>query len=289
MITIFTPTFNRANLLSDLYESLCRQTCFDFEWIIVDDGSVDNTREVVEKFYITDKFSIRYFHKENEGKHIAYNFAVEKAKGEWFFIVDSDDLLPENSIEIILKYCGEINDKDSFVGVGGNIVHRDGTQIGNKSEYSTLDLTPAQFRRKYFGDKAEIIRTEVARKYRFPQFEGEKFMQESFLWLSISNDGYLIRWFNESIYIRDYLEGGLTNTGKSSAQKSPLSRSFADNHIVSSKDIRFIDRVKSSINYYRYGKLGGLSYKYLFTKSNSKLLSLISIVIACLCPIDTKK
>ena len=93
MITIFTPTYNRAYILPILFESLKIQTVKEFEWIIVDDGSTDNTESLIYKFKEECNFSIRYFKKENQGKHIAINFGVEKAKGNLFFIVDSDDYI----------------------------------------------------------------------------------------------------------------------------------------------------------------------------------------------------
>lgn len=101
-ISIFTPTYNRAYILGALYESLRKQTCLDFEWIIVDDGSTDNTEELCHRFY-SDLFPIHYFKIPNHGKHVAINFGIQKALGEWFFIVDSDDQLPEHSIENIKK------------------------------------------------------------------------------------------------------------------------------------------------------------------------------------------
>ena len=285
MISIFTPTYNRAYILSELFESLNRQTCKDFEWIIVDDGSNDETSELIDVFIKKANFPIRYFYKKNEGKHVAINYGAEKAIGEWFFIVDSDDILPENSIEIINKYCDSIRNDKKFAGIAGNKAYKNGNIIGNSISSKYIDMTSANFRKKYIGDKAEVIRTDLIRQYKFPFFEGEKFMQESVLWLSISNDGYLIRWFNETTYIADYLDDGLTKNGRIAAKRSPLSKSYAENHIVGSKNIKLKEKMKSCINYYRYGKFGGLTYKNMYKKSNSKCLSLFAIVISLIYPI----
>ena len=280
MITVFTPTYNRGYILKELYNSLENQSNKNFEWLIVDDGSTDNTNDLINEFKKKSKLNIRYYYKENEGKHIAINFGIKKAKGEWFFIVDSDDILPKNSIEIIYKYCNQIENNKLFAGVAGLKSLKDGKQIGNKLKEKVIDMTSAKFRKKYFGDKAEVIKTSIMKKYPFPKINEEKFMQESVLWLSISNDGYLIRWFNEVIYKGNYIEDGLTKNGKTIAKRNPLSKSYAENHIVGSNDIIMKQKIKSSINYYRYGIYGGKTYKELFKKSNSKILSLFSIPIS---------
>ena len=102
-ITVFTPTYNRAHLLPRLYKSLCAQTCKDFEWVIVDDGSVDDTKSIIDGFINDNSITIRYFCQENGGKHRAINRGVKEAKGNLFFIADSDDTLPEKSIETVLN------------------------------------------------------------------------------------------------------------------------------------------------------------------------------------------
>ena len=102
--TIFTPTYNREGLLISLYESLKKQTFKDFEWLIVDDGSVDNTNETVQQFIKENILNISYYYKENGGKQRAYNYALDNAKGELFICLDSDDEYVSNALEIILEY-----------------------------------------------------------------------------------------------------------------------------------------------------------------------------------------
>ena len=115
MITVLTPSYNRANLLPLLFDSLCQQTSFDFEWLIIDDGSRDNTADVVRTF-ITDKFPIHYYYKENGGKHTAMNFSHPYIKGNLLFIVDSDDVLTPDAIETIQKDWSEYG-KNKKIGV----------------------------------------------------------------------------------------------------------------------------------------------------------------------------
>lgn len=123
LITVFTPTYNRAHLLPRLYESLCRQTFTDFEWVIVDDGSVDDTKGLVNKFLV-DKTqhstlntnTIRYFYQENGGKHRAINRGVKEAQGELFFIADSDDSLPPDALEQVARVYETVRGDESFGG-----------------------------------------------------------------------------------------------------------------------------------------------------------------------------
>ena len=122
MITIFTPTYNRGNLLSRLYQSLCKQTYKEFEWVIVDDGSTDNTASIVEliqKKHSRSDFPIHYYKKENGGKHTAINIGVKKAQGELFFIADSDDILPPNALQIIADVWGQTKNDNSIGGICG--------------------------------------------------------------------------------------------------------------------------------------------------------------------------
>lgn len=214
MITIFTPTYNRAYRLHILYASLQRQSCMDFEWIIVDDGSQDHTAELVEN-WLTEKnpFVIRFFRKENGGKHTAINLGVEKAKCDWFFIVDSDDYVTDDAVQKIHEWIATVNDK-GIAAVSGTRCTSDGKTIGQcgVADGSFMDAKNNE-RRKYhlLGDKAEVYRTEILRNYPFPTFPGETFMAEGAVWDRIAIDGYKIRWFNYAIVICEYLADGLTS------------------------------------------------------------------------------
>ena len=209
MITVFTPTYNRAKLLPDLYESLKRQTCKDFEWVIVDDGSTDDTESLVKQWIPQADFSICYTKKENGGKQRAVNLGVQKAKGEYFFIVDSDDILTDNAVETALKWFDTIKDEKGFGGIGGQKGYKNGKAIGESFDGEYLDATTLE-RSKYRinGDKAEIFYTDVLKKFPFPEFEGEKFVPEALVYNRIAQAGYKLRWFNEIVYLAEYLPDG---------------------------------------------------------------------------------
>lgn len=213
-ITVFTPTYNRAYILPNLYDSLQNQTYKDFEWIVIDDGSTDKTEELFNK-WISEKndFKITYKKVENGGKHRAINKGVSMAKGELFFIVDSDDYLVDNALEKIIAWEHTIKGKNNFAGVAGNKGYSIDEIVGQTFSGDFIDATSLQRNQKnILGDKAEVFYTEILKKYKFPEFDGEKFVTEKIVWNQIAYDGYKIRWFNDIIYICDYLEDGLTNS-----------------------------------------------------------------------------
>lgn len=215
-MTILTPTYNRAYIIKKAFDSLCRQTNFDFEWIIIDDGSTDDT-EILVSSWLERKlpFKLRYYKQANGGKHRALNRGVQEAKYDYVLILDSDDHLTDDAVEKVHNWIKNIEGKDDFVGVSGlrGWINKDGPigGAGNGSEYIDAKNTE---RRKYnlSGDKAEVYKTEILKKYPFPEFEGEKFLSEHVVWDTIAKAGYKIRWFNEVIYKCEYLEDGLTQS-----------------------------------------------------------------------------
>ena len=271
MITVFTPAYNRAKFLPRVYESLCRQTYKDFEWVIVDDGSVDDTRSVVEQFSVLgfefsgnltqplntqhstlNTNSIRYYYQENGGKHRAINRGVKEAKGELFLILDSDDTLPERSLEWINHYYQQIKDDASFGGVCGYMAHHDGTVIGHGNDDEVLDANSIEMRYQYhiLGDMLEVFRTSVMREIPFPDIPGEKFVPEALVWNRIACK-YRLRVFHEVVYYRDYLDGGLTDKIVIIRMTSPIASmmTYAE---LNSYQIPFVSKVKAAINYWRF-------------------------------------
>ena len=200
LITVFTPTYNRAHLLPRLYESLKVQTFKEFEWLIVDDGSTDNTEIVVSNFIADNKILIRYFKQRNGGKHRAINRGVKEAQGELFFIVDSDDKLPPAALERIAQYYSQVSGNTHFAGVCGLKCYFDGTKVGGQQYFETFDCSMLEIRQKYHihGDLAEVFRTDVLREMPFPVFEDERFCPEDLVWNRISQK-YIMRFFHENI------------------------------------------------------------------------------------------
>lgn len=253
MITIFTPTYNRAYRLPDLYKSLQVQTCNDFEWLVVDDGSIDNTSELFEKWQAEDNsFPIRYFKQPNGGKHSAINRGVKEANGELFFIVDSDDSLHPNAIRIVLDQYLTIKDDASFGGVCGLKAYHNGERIGGECDFGILDCNSLDFRYKYNmkGDMAEVIRTSVFKEFPFPEVEGEKFCPEALVFNRIATK-YKLRYFYEKVYLCEYLDDGLTASIVKIRMKSPQTSTMYYSELFY-MPIPFVQKIKAAINYWRF-------------------------------------
>lgn len=212
LITIFTPTYNRCNLIDNLYQSLLAQTQKNFEWLVIDDGSTDKTQEYFSKLLSqAQPFSICYIKQENGGKHRAVNRGVKEACGELFFIVDSDDFLLPKAIEKINQWVASLDQSHKWCGVAGLRGLSEKKVLGQRPSVDYVDAKNTE--RSCFlldGDKAEVYFTEILREYPFPEIPGEKFISEEIVWNAIARNGYYLRWFNEIVYICSYLEGGLT-------------------------------------------------------------------------------
>lgn len=213
-ITVFTPTFNRGYILGQLYSSLQKQSFKDFEWLIIDDGSSDNTEELVATWLSMEtRFRIRYVKQENGGKCRAINRALELAEGELFFTVDSDDYLTNDALEKIAMWESNLPKTGCYCGIAGN--------LGVSEEYSLNRYFPSEYYEgtlldRYTnvdGERAIVIYTDIHRKYLYPCYDNETFMTEAVVWNRIAHDGYKMRFYNDIIWIYEYKEDGLTKAG----------------------------------------------------------------------------
>lgn len=252
-ITVFTPTYNRAYRLSNLYYSLQKQTCKDFEWLIVDDGSTDNTSELFEQWQAEDNFfPIRYFKQLNGGKHAAINHGVLETKSELFFIVDSDDELTADAIALIKQRYQKVRDDDTVAGIIGMRIYPDGKRIGGEASFEDTICTRNDFRykKKINGDLAEVYKTDILRQYPFPIVEGEKFCPESVVWQKIAKK-YKLLFFNKGIYVCEYLTDGLTHHVDQIRIKSP--HLAVINYVLEyGCDTLLKNKIKDAINYWRF-------------------------------------
>ena len=252
MITVLTPTYNRASLLINLYQSLIKQDFGEFEWVIVDEGSVDATTDIVDQFIQERQIVITYIKQANGGKHRALNRGLKVAKGELVLIVDSDDSLPINSLSIIYSHYLDIKDNSSIGGVCGLMAHHDGTIIGERKICSSMNLSSIEMRYKYgfVGDVCEVFKTEILREFPFPEIENEKFCPESLVWNRIATK-YKLHYFNEVIYYRDYLDDGLTSKIVRIRMNSPIASMMCYAEL-NQLDIPFKDKIKAAVNYWRF-------------------------------------
>ncbi|RJV24882.1 glycosyltransferase family 2 protein [Coprococcus sp. AF18-48] len=266
-ITVFTPTYNRAYCLTRLFESLVQQTYKDFEWVIVDDGSTDNTEELVKS--LQEKrvdFPIIYKKTPNGGKHRAINRGMELITGEMVLLMDSDDWLREDALECVIKINASIPEdvKHKYAGIQGLCVHTDGEAVGKTFDGKYVDCTAMECKKyNIYGDKAEIYYADVLKNYPFPEIEGEKFLTERLVWNKIAKDGYLIRYFNEGIYFCEYLEDGLSHSGNLLYAKNPKQWAMA---IRQDYNFGVMNAYNTSIQVYIY---------YLYEKGNMTIRQMV--------------
>ena len=221
-VTVFSPTYNRAYILPQLYQSLKNQTCKDFEWLIVDDGSADDTESIVSLWTADNNgFPIRYIKKENGGKCRAINYGVEFAEGELFFNVDSDDYLTSDAIEKIINWEANLPKDKKYCGITGNLGYTETSTPNHIFDGEFVDATLLERYTGIDGERAYVFYTEIQKKYKYPEFDGEKFITEASAWNRIANDGYLMRFYNDIICIYEYRDDGLTKAGNSIFVNNP--------------------------------------------------------------------
>lgn len=209
-LTVFTPAYNRAHLLSRLYQSLCNQTNTNFNWLIIDDGSIDETKLVVDGWIKEGRIAIQYIYQENQGMHGAHNTAYKNIITELNTCIDSDDYMPINAVDLILKKWETI-DSNKVAGIIGLDAVPTGNIIGTKfvSELTTLEDF---YLKGGKGDKKMVYRTDIIKKYpEYPVFEGEKYVGLGTKYLFIDKD-YELATINEVLVIVDYQATGSSNT-----------------------------------------------------------------------------
>ncbi len=275
-ITVFTPTFNRGYLMNKLFYSLNSQTNKHFEWLIVDDGSIDQTGELVETFKEQADFEIRYFYQQNGGKHRAINHGLDLARGELFFIVDSDDSLTDDAIEKIFNNYSGIAFDNSFAGVAFNKGFSKKRIVGETFEGTYIDCDNLhRGKHNILGDKAEVYRTDILKSIKFPEIDGENFMSEVVLWNEVARRGYKLRWFNDIIYFCDYLEDGLTKNSEKILFNNPVA------HQMMTKELLQIDfTLKRKFGMiYNYHKIRNQSIKQTAINLEQPLILVYMVVM----------
>lgn len=277
--TIFTPTFNRKELLEKLYKSLQKQTYKDFEWLIVDDGSADGTKEKVEEFLSEKKLDIKYYFKENGGKQRAYNFATDKANGELFICLDSDDEYVENGLETILKYWKKYEKNSNIAGMGYLSTYPDGEVIGSIFPEKEMISTQFDIYNKYSvkGDKGLMFRTEIIKKYKFPVFDDEKFITEAVVYNRIC-EKYKMVYVNEKIEIKEYQEDGLTAKYNNLLLRNPKGQALYHNEI-NSQNLSFKQKVLNNAVYYKFCRASGYKFGKIFKENKNKLFLIFALGI----------
>lgn len=232
-ITVFTPAYNRADLLPRCYESMKRQTCKNFVWLIIDDGSTDGTKDLVQQWLQTEyEFELRYYYKENGGLHTAYNEAISRIDTPLSVCIDSDDFMPDNAIETILGFWEKYG-SDKYAGIVGLDAYLDGTIIGDnlpeQKSINLIDLLVGKYPIKN-GDRTNVVRTDLYKKYApMKVYPGEKNFNPHYMHLQISME-YDFLVLNQNLHFVEYQPNGMSNSMLKQYRNSP--NSFADTRLL---------------------------------------------------------
>ena len=251
-ITIFTPTFNRATTLPRLYESLVRQSCGEFEWLIVDDGSSDGTKKLVESYIQENKISINYIYKVNGGKHTAINVGLKNAAGEYFFCVDSDDFLEDNAILDIVTFIKQKNPV-GIIAYKKETGHEDiiGAPFPDSLVKSTLFNLINNY--KCGGDRSLIYKTQLIRQFVIPEPKGVKFFPVTYLYDCFDNQ-YECHLLPKSLCVCEYMEGGYSANFRMLMINNAVSMKWFYGHRIDLK-CTLVQRYISAFRYVAYSLL----------------------------------
>lgn len=252
-LTIFTPTYNRAHTIERTYQSLCRQTCKDFEWLVIDDGSTDNTQFIVKEWIKKADLDIKYIFKENGGLYTGYNTAYENISTELNVCIDSDDYMPDDAVELILEYWDN-HGSENFAGIVGlDFYHNTNKPIAgyfpnNLKETYMLDLYINNIHR---GDAKYVMRTDLM-KLVSPQigFPGEKFFNPMYMLLQVCDDRPLLV-LNKNLCFVDYQNDGSSMSKAIFFQYINSPNSFSKQRILEMtlKRTTIINNIRSAIHY----------------------------------------
>lgn len=288
-VTVLSPVYNKSKTINRTFQSLLNQTCYDFEWLLINDGSKDNSAEIIKTFE-TELFPIRFYDKENEGLNRTFNMGIRLAKGDLVLRMDPDDYLVNNAIERIVHYYDLIKDDDSLCSIAFLTGTPDGSLVGthpyknihrsNFIDYRYLDHAK--------GDRKEIVKREVFRQFPMLEIEGEKFCSESVMWQNIA-EHYDALYIPEIIYIKEY--GGDSISANHSTVYSKNPKGVRYGYLQSVRILK--DRrkkgypvtkelLKTCVNYYRYSPFYKESAMEVF-KGLPLGLSLLTVVPGLSC------
>lgn len=285
-LTIFTATYNRGYIIENLYNSLKKQKEYDFEWLVIDDGSQDDTEQLFQKWLKEEnKFKIRYYKQKNKGLIRSLNKGIELAEGLYFSKIDSDDYLLDSYTEKIFSWIDTIEDHKNIYAVSGIRGIDKNTPI--KGIWPNIDksvgyIDASDLERKSYNldaDMSEAWRIDILRKYKFPVWKDEKFAPEQIVFNQIALDGYKIRWFPEIIHICIYQEDGLTKGSNKLLKENPMGYAMMYNHMLKyneNKKYKFNAAMQSNVL-----AIIGKNPKYIL-KSNNIIYSILALPFSLL-------
>ncbi|MDU9418805.1 glycosyltransferase family 2 protein [Staphylococcus lloydii] len=270
-LTIFTPTYNRAHTLPRLFDSLVNQTNYEFEWLIVDDGSTDDTEEIVKTF-ITEKFPIRYIKQKNGGKHIATNIGLKCAYGELFTCLDSDDWFYPEAVAFFIDQFAENNEMNALISLD---TFENGEIVGEKlPKIDNVNWVDLRYKYQIKGDKCYVFKTKIVKNMTFPQYGESIHMPPSYQLFDYSRY-YNFHLSNEKTKFVEYQNDGISSKVKQNYFKSAENyceyRKFANDQLPNLKE-----KIKNIL-------LFDISWIELKLNSKFKFKSKSAFILSILC------
>lgn len=277
LLTIFTPTYNRAYILPQLYDSLCRQTNKEFVWLVVDDGSEDDTGQLVQRWIQNNKIVIQYIKQSNGGKHRAHNTAVEHCSTPWLVCVDSDDYMVDEAVDIILQRVALLEEQKGVEKYSAMVAPRKQKELKNEHIFATFkeaSLTEI-YRKGFVGETTLVFRSEVLKKYPFPTFEGEKFVTEAVVYDEIDKQ-YTMALIPKPLVVCEYIADGYSRNEKCLFLQNPKGWAYRFNQRATNPQTakeRYVCCAK-------FVCFSWLAHQHWLKNANYKIVSLMAIPLA---------
>lgn len=272
----FNPYLQSGGGLQSLWDSLQKQTVKDFEWLVVDDGSTDGTKDLITQLQEKSDFPIRYIYKNNGGKHTALNVGIQTICSELTFIVDSDDCVTDDAVESILKIHKKYRSQNNICGYAFLRAFPDGKVNGKKFDVNEKIGSYIDVRVNgddTGADKAEVFKTHCLKEFPFPEYPNEKFLGEDLVWVRMARKYEMVH-INKAIYVGNYLEDGLTNNRRKHNIASPIGCMHRAEEFMES-DLKTRYRIKGGLQYIVYGRFAGVKVVDLIRKSRHKVLATV--------------
>lgn len=275
-LTVFTPTYNRAYCLQQCYESLVKQTNKDFIWLIIDDGSTDNTRETVEKWQAENLITIHYHYQKNQGMHGAHNTAYQLIETELNTCIDSDDYMPADAVENILSFW-EQHGSDQLSGIIGLDADSSNKIIGTKlpehiTQSSLFDL---YMKHGVKGDKKLVYRSALTKAFPYPVFEGEKYVGLAYKYYMIDKS-YELLLMNKVICHVEYLADGSSKNMLYQYRRNPRGFAFYRKELMKLPEVSMPFKFRQAIHYVSSSLIS--RNKRFLAESPSKMLTISALL-----------
>lgn len=280
MLTVFTPTYNRAYCLHRVYNSLIEQTCTDFDWLIIDDGSTDDTAELVGTWIEENQISIRYHKQSNQGMHGAHNTAYQLIDNELNICIDSDDYMPSDAVEKIVSFW-KSNGNQEVCGFAGLDSYTDGQIVGTRfpEGLKSSSLFDLYNQHNVLGDKKLVYRSELTKLYPYPLFEGEKYVGLAYKYYKLDSD-YQLLLLNEVLVCVEYLPDGSSRNMLKQYRNNPKGFAFYRRELMKLPFASLSFKYRQAIHYVSSSLLS--KNTRLMNESPEKALTLLALFPGCL-------